>query len=124
VKIRIDIWGGDCHQNLAESKEFTSDQWPEALALIRERVETGLLCNVLHLDFQASEEMSREHAASLLGTETNPTSQPYVAAQIEWLKTRLASRQLPPGKRDHDTREKWLLQCGMPAANAAGSDNG
>ncbi|QRY69155.1 hypothetical protein JVX98_13100 [Ensifer sp. PDNC004] len=38
------------------------------------------------------------------------------AAQIEWLKARLADLQLPAGKRDHDTREKWLLQCGMPDA--------
>lgn len=37
--------------------------------------------------------------------------------QVEWLKSRLAVLQLPFGKRDHDTREKWLLQCGMPAAD-------
>ena len=39
-----------------------------------------------------------------------------IVAQIEWLKSRLADLQLPASKRDHDTREKWLLQCGMPPA--------
>lgn len=38
--------------------------------------------------------------------------------QIEWLKSRLADLQLPSGKRDHDTREKWLMECGMPASPA------
>lgn len=35
-------------------------------------------------------------------------------AQIEWLKQRLAYLQLPGSKHDHDTREKFLLGCGMP----------
>jgi hypothetical protein len=37
-------------------------------------------------------------------------------SQVEWLKARLAWLQLPPNKQDHDTREKWLLECGMPPA--------
>lgn len=67
--------GGEAHQNLVESEEFSSGQWSEALSLIESRVETGLLCNVLHLDFQTTGEISREHAANLLGLP-NPSPQP------------------------------------------------
>lgn len=35
--------------------------------------------------------------------------------QNEWLKSRIANLQLPGNKHDHDTREKFLLDCGMPA---------
>lgn len=43
---------------------------------------------------------------------------PAVREQNEWLKTRLAEMQLPSTKRDHDTREKWLLHCGIPDASS------
>lgn len=39
--------------------------------------------------------------------------------QTEWLKRRIADLQLPEGKRDRDTREKFLLQCGMPEHDLA-----
>lgn len=69
MKILIDVWGGDCHQNLVESRDFENDEWPIALEMVRERVEAGCLCNVLHLDFQASEEISKGMAAKLLAGE-------------------------------------------------------
>ncbi|MBC7149055.1 MAG: hypothetical protein H5U22_06715 [Rhizobium sp.] len=48
----------------------------------------------------------------------NASAASALQAQNEWLKYRLAELQLPSTKRDYDTREKWLLQCGMPAGDA------
>lgn len=36
-------------------------------------------------------------------------------AQNEWLKSRIAETTLPASKRDHNSREKYLLAVGMPA---------
>lgn len=49
--IRVDIWGGDLHQNLIQTHDLTD--WDEVLDLVKEAVETGLLVNVMHLDFRA-----------------------------------------------------------------------
>lgn len=39
-------------------------------------------------------------------------------AQNEWLKSRIAETTLPTSKRDHDSREKYLLHIGMPSLEA------
>lgn len=36
-------------------------------------------------------------------------------AQIEWLKQRIADLQLPPKQHNYEAREKFLIECGMPA---------
>ncbi|MGF6157823.1 hypothetical protein M2267_003082 [Ensifer sp. KUDG1] len=63
---------------------------------------------------------ARRTAAEVIAALSVPAAA-VVGEQVEWLKARLAWFHLPPGKRDHDTREKWLIQCGMPEANAAPS---
>lgn len=49
--IQIDLWGGDLHQNLVQTHRL--DDWAEAFDLVQEAAETGLLVNLLHLDFRA-----------------------------------------------------------------------
>ena len=50
----VDVWGGDVHQHLIESAQF--DNFEDAFDFMNDRVESGMLCNVLHTDFKAPDE--------------------------------------------------------------------
>ena len=62
-RIQIDLWGGDLHQNLVDSR--LAEGWDEAARIIRDSVEGGLLANVLHLDFKTPEERLDEMNAAI-----------------------------------------------------------
>jgi hypothetical protein len=61
--IQIDIWGGDLHQKLCETK--TVDDWTEASKIIEQYVEAGMLVNVLHIDFKTPLERQNEVNAAM-----------------------------------------------------------
>lgn len=74
--------------------------------------DAKIIANVVTYEKTQGLERGRAHADLIVNAvNTHATSQ----AQIEWLKARLANLQLPANKHDLDTREKWLIECGMPS---------
>ena len=63
--ILVDVWAGDLHQSLVETGQF--DDFEEAADFMRERVDAGMLCNVLHTDFKAPAEKVEEQKKALAG---------------------------------------------------------
>lgn len=55
---QVDVWGGDLHQNHLGAKQY--DDWAQVSDFIGPLVDAGLLCNVLHTDFQAPPERVAE----------------------------------------------------------------
>lgn len=47
--ILVDVWGGDLFNTHMREEWF--DDWPPALEFIQETIETGLMVNVIHSDF-------------------------------------------------------------------------
>lgn len=75
--IQVDVWGGTLHQNLIEECLFES--WQDAMDHVREMVEAGCLCNILHTDYRMPE------------AEKN--------AAMEAVLAGLAAEHLPPPER-------------------------
>ena len=67
---QVDVWGGDLHQNHSDTQSF--EDWAEASRFMASRVESGLLCNVLHTDFKAPPERVNEAEAALANYLTAP----------------------------------------------------
>ena len=63
MSIKVDVWGGDLHQNHVDSAEFTHQE--DAFLFISEMIEAGCLCNVLHRDFEVPEERHGEAREAL-----------------------------------------------------------
>lgn len=53
MSISVDVWGGELFTNVVARESF--EDWDKAAAFIKESMETGLLCNVLHSDFAIPE---------------------------------------------------------------------
>lgn len=60
---QIDFWGGELHQN--HVAEYYAAEWSDAQQQMKEAVDAGLLCNVLHTDFICPPE-KKEKQKSLL----------------------------------------------------------
>jgi hypothetical protein len=56
--IQIDVWGGDMHTELV--REHQAKSWTQAAKIIEQEVETGMLVNVLHIDFKAPADLAQE----------------------------------------------------------------
>ncbi|WP_347139468.1 hypothetical protein [Paracoccus sp. SSK6] len=70
MPILIDIWGGDLHQRLIESK--LTDDWDEVQRVTRDAVDTGLLVNVVHTDFIPPDALADEALEEILAVVRSP----------------------------------------------------
>lgn len=68
MTIQIDVWSGDCHQTLC--REYYLSNWVDAVKIIEQEVEAGMLVNVLHTDFKAPPEKAKSAMLSLLHEAT------------------------------------------------------
>jgi hypothetical protein len=74
MPIKVDVWGGDLHQNHISEHNF--DNFADAATLVNCQIEAGNLCNVLHTDFIAPPERVAEQEAAMalrLALEGDPT---------------------------------------------------
>ena len=53
LKIQVDVWGGDLHQNLVQ--EYICTRWFEVFEITERECESGNLINILCLDFKVPE---------------------------------------------------------------------
>jgi hypothetical protein len=61
---QIDVWGGDLHQRHIGTKHL--EDWPKAVDFMAPLIDAGMLCNVLHTDFQCPPERVAEAERDLI----------------------------------------------------------
>ena len=83
MSYQVDTWAGDVHQNFVSSNLF--DDWDIASSFMKERMDEGALCNVLHTDFKAPSERIEEAEIAL---------SKYIEPK-KWLKCKIDSVALP-----------------------------
>jgi hypothetical protein len=72
LKIQVDVWGGDLHQNLV--REHICTKWSEVFTIIENECETGNLVNILCLDFKVPESRRAEMDLAIVRALAWPTS--------------------------------------------------
>lgn len=61
MTFNVDVWGGELFTNVVAREKF--DDWEKTVEFIKESMETGFLCNVLHSDFAVPDDRYPEMEA-------------------------------------------------------------